>query len=427
MAYHAKLSPSGADRWMLCPGSVVLSEGIEDTSSDYAAEGTAAHFLAAECLRNGADPFELLGENITVDAEGECEFVERLEPGTTVFRITDEMVCTVSNYVEFVKVQAKGGALFVEQSVPIGGYTGEEGATGSADAIVITADGELQIHDLKYGMGKRVAAENNRQLQMYALGAIENFALAYDFTSVRLFIHQVRLSDAPDEWPVSLSELEEFGDRVRNSAAMIYVASTVSPESLPMYLAPGEAQCQWCRAKATCPKLAKFISDAIGSQFEDITQEAVEADVYQASTDELSVKMAAIPLIEMWIKDVRSRVNVALMSGIPVPGYKLVQGRQGDREWSDAAEAEAMLKNMRLKVEEMYDLKLISPTTAEKLAKAGADGKPAIGPRQWQKVRKMIIRKPGSLSVAPASDKREEVKPQQSKAEDFDDLDQDLT
>ena len=84
-----------------------------------------------------------------------------------------------------------------------------------------------------------------------------------------------------------------------------------------------------------------------------------------------------------------------------MPGFKLVQGRTGPRQWKDAAEAETMLKAMRLKVEEMYDLKLISPTTAEKLKKAGA-----IGPRQWTKVEALVTRSEGALSVAPEADPR---------------------
>ena len=56
---------------------------------------------------------------------------------------------------------------------------------------------------------------------------------------------------------------------------------------------------------------------------------------------------------------------------------------------------------MRLKVEEMYDLKLISPTNAEKLQKAAV-----IGPRQWTKVQDLIVRPDGKPTVAPESDKR---------------------
>ncbi|MRT32374.1 DUF2800 domain-containing protein, partial [Xylella fastidiosa subsp. multiplex] len=71
-----------------------------------------------------------------------------------------------------------------------------------------------------------------------------------------------------------------------------------------------------------------------------------------------------------------------LLSGQPVPGYKVVQGRQGARRWADMTAAEAMLKQLRLKFKDMYDVSLISPTTAEKLHQAGV-----IGDRQWRKLQ----------------------------------------
>jgi hypothetical protein len=111
--------------------------------------------------------------------------------------------------------------------------------------------------------------------------------------------------------------------------------------------------------------------------------------------------MDAISAIEDWCKAVRAKVEAELFAGRPVPGYKLVQGKKGNRQWTSKEEAEAMLKGFKLKVEEMYDLKLISPTSAEKLAKAAV-----IGPRQWPKLSAYITQAEGSPSVAPESDKR---------------------
>ena len=106
-------------------------------------------------------------------------------------------------------------------------------------------------------------------------------------------------------------------------------------------------------------------------------------------------------MVEDWCKAIRAEVERRLLAGVDIPGHKLVEGRRGARAWANAEEVEAALKAMRLKVEQMYDLKLISPTTAEKLAKAGA-----IGPRQWPKLQDMITQADGKPSVAPASDKR---------------------
>ena len=89
------------------------------------------------------------------------------------------------------------------------------------------------------------------------------------------------------------------------------------------------------------------------------------------------------------------------MAGDDVPGWKLVQGKKGARQWSDAKAAEEALKAMRLRQDQMYDMKLISPTSAEKLAKDEI-----IGKRQWPKVQELITQTEGRPHVAPATDSR---------------------
>lgn len=49
---HAICSPSGAVRWMTCPGSIREEARYPQTSSVYAEIGTAIHELAAQALIN---------------------------------------------------------------------------------------------------------------------------------------------------------------------------------------------------------------------------------------------------------------------------------------------------------------------------------------------------------------------------------------
>lgn len=91
---HAQLSPSSAERWITCPGSVALCRNLPDSSSSYADEGTAAHDLAAKCLESGKDAAEFIGE--TVDKG---------------FVVDSTMAGYVQQYVDFVRFLQKGAAL----------------------------------------------------------------------------------------------------------------------------------------------------------------------------------------------------------------------------------------------------------------------------------------------------------------------------
>jgi hypothetical protein len=129
-----------------------------------------------------------------------------------------------------------------------------------------------------------------------------------------------------------------------------------------------------------------------------------EARLTSASDEQLGLLGEAIDLVEGWAKAVRAELERRMLAGGAVPGFKLVKGREGIRKFSDPAEAETMMKSMRLKQDVMYDWTLISPTTAEKLH---ADG--IIGKKQWPKLKALIVRSEAGLSVAPAADKRPAV------------------
>ena len=332
--------------------------------------------------------------------------VIKCEEFTTRFEtiIDDERVVRANAYVQAIKHHAEGAVYMAcEQRVDISAITGEEGASGTTDAVIVTADRELQVHDLKDGYGA-VAAEGNRQLMLYALGLLDELTPFCTIERVRLFIHQPRLSHSALEWSVSLEDLEAFRAEVQKAAKTALIALDFKSNWMGRelsYLTPGEKQCQWCKAKADCPALAKFVQETVGADFDEIA----EADeiAFTADNDALAAKMAACNLIEDWIKAVRGKVESELFAGNTVPGYKLVQGKKGNRAWGDETEAEAMLKMMRLKVEEMYNLKLISPPQAEKIF--GEKGS-APSVKRWNKLQALITQKEGQPSVAPEADKR---------------------
>ncbi len=380
---HATRSPSGAHGWLVCGGWV-----SDPVGSVHADEGTAAHELASRALSTRSSPQVAVGGSIKV--------------GDRVFEIDADMAGHVQRYVDLVR--SVPGELLVEQRLPIGHVTLEEGAHGTSDAVILRDD-EIVVVDLKYGQGVEVHAEENPQLMLYALGALEAFGFSGDFKQVRCVISQPRLGHE-SEWTIDVPALQAWGETVRARSAQH--AAGVMP------IVPGEKQCRWCAKKATCEALAKYVRDQIGADFEDLTKADAAAPVAEKPTDALASALAAVDLVEDWCRAVRAESERRLLAGQPVPGFKLVLGRRGARAWTSAEQAEQMLKAFRLKDDQIYDRKVISPTTAEKLAKAEA-----IGKRQWPKLAALIVQPEGKPSVAPAADPRPPYEPPRAADSDF--------
>lgn len=425
---HSEWSPSGFKQIMLCPGSKVLQAGAPRSTSVYSSEGTAAHQLLTWALEQDLRAEDWLGDKIEADG--------------MVFVVDADMARHVQVAIDYVRdVQGDDGILLVDRRVHFGAYLGvpDDTAFGTLDVAVIRGDEVIAI-DLKYGMGVEVSAGNdqtidfgigdgnpaliarrpwpNPQLALYALGILAEVKDVADISRVRLAITQPRISVKPSEYDLSVEDLEAWAaGPAREAVGAARQALSVRDGHDRMvngetwrsaFLHPGDDQCRFCKAKATCPALRAEVADTvfIGSAATPEEFEVVNLNMPQPRDEFdddrwLPACLSKVDMIEDWCKAVRAEVERRLLAGETVPGFKLVSGKQGNRAWSDPAEAEAMLKSFRLKVEEMYDLKLISPTSAEKLVKAGS-----IGPRQWVKTEALVSRAPGKPHVAPISDPR---------------------
>jgi hypothetical protein len=402
---HALFSPSSAHTWIECKASTAAQIGQPDDSSEFADDGSASHELAKWCLDAGTDAAAYIGRVIAI--------------GDREFDVDDERAEYVQMYLDDIRSRKAAyeltGAtvqMLVEQRLSIEHITGEKGAKGTSDCVLIASwdDGraEICVIDLKYGRGVAVEAVRNYQGMIYAHAALHEHSDFFDFTNVRIVIHQVRLSEKPSEWEIEPAQLQQWIQYVAKPAAeqaMLYVESV---DFVPLALGdfvPGEKQCKFCKAKAVCPALAAHVEATIGADFETIVDNAEKqitggpevAELLDA--DALGRIYPALDLIDGWMKAVRGRIEHELLQGNAVPGLKLVQGRKGARKWSSTDEAEALLKSMRLKQDEMYQFKVISPTQAEKLLAKDS-------PRRWKKAEALIVQPNGSPSVAPESDKR---------------------
>lgn len=426
---HSLFSPSSAHKWMRCAGALAMEDGLPNTTNDAAEEGTAAHELAALALTDGVF-YTLAYKGRILNKEWEA---------------TEEMCEYVQVYVDAIRARVdeyyQAGAvrvtLLIEKRVTFAETIGIPNQSGTSDAIFLVewADGTalISVEDLKYGYGM-VFAQQNEQLMTYALAALEVYGLTANFTRARMVIHQPR-RDHVSEWECSVEELEAFAVEAKLAAhkALGILTSTQAVKAdtgkkrvdVPIqFLTPGKKQCQWCKRSGDCPALKKWVTEVVSSEFEDLTAanvltplEPIPGLSDDTRGEQLAGYLDAMPLLEIFCKGILSAAEAFMFGGGLIPGRKIVAGKKGRRKFRDEKEAEDLLKSMRLKQEEMYDFKLISPTTAEKLLKKDS-------PRRWKKLSELIVQKEGQPSIAEEADKREAIiiKPA---SDDFDVVDDD--
>lgn len=385
---HALLSPSSAARWMCCPASVVVTRDMPEDSSPYAIEGTCAHRLA-ELLLNGADGFP---------AEEAAKVISAgVDP--------DSLVEPVRVYVDYVR--SLGSEIVTEVSLDISLITKEPEARGTSDAVVFS-EGVLHVCDLKYGKGEPVSADGNPQLAIYAGAALAAFGFLGEIREVCMHIVQPRLNSI-SIWRVSVDELMAFLAGVTGAGArcLRLLDEYQDPDTVPAeFFQPCAKACRFCRNRGKCTALAYYALSAAGLDLPDYTRPTVDGP-------HLAWLLGKVDLISSWVKAVEKYALEALTAGVDVPGFKLVQGKAGNRKWTDESKAEKLLKAWKVPADFRYVKSLISPTQAEKLLKLKT-----LTDEQWDELCGYVSREPGKPTVVPASDKRPAISCRPA-AEDF--------
>ena len=186
---HALLSASASARWLQCTAAPQMEAKFPDTTSEFAREGTLAHSIAELKLR--AYAVEPMAKSTFTRHMNQLKKDELYQP---------EMDTHTETYLDYIKgillsYKTKPYTV-VEKRVDFSQYVPR--GFGTADCLIM-APNELHIVDFKYGKGVPVDANNNSQMRLYALGALNAYQLLYQFKTVHMHIVQPRIQNFSQE------------------------------------------------------------------------------------------------------------------------------------------------------------------------------------------------------------------------------------
>lgn len=367
---HSRIGASSMHRWAECPGSVKASEGMPNTSSKYAEEGTTAHDLAAKMI---------LGEDIT------SMMIAVTDPEDPRY-VSDEMIEAVEVYVDAFNKAKEGAAQFwVEERFDLSSL--HPGLFGTSDGIIYDAETKtLEVWDYKHGAGMGVEVENNPQLMYYGLGAL--LKTKVPVVNVKLVICQPRYphSEGPiRSFTVSSADIIEF------AADLIEFAKATEAKNAPR---KSGDHCKFCPAAPVCTTLHDQAVEAAKSDF------APSDEKYDPV--KLSATLEKLPAIKAWVKSLEAFAFAEAERGRIPPGFKLVPKR-ATRDWRDpeSARAAIALELGLTSVEISKPAVLRSPAQIEALLKSKEDKK---------FLESLVVKESSGNKLVPEGAKGEPVK-----------------
>jgi hypothetical protein len=337
---HSLISPSRASRWSACPASVRLGMAYKDTTNHMAQRGTDIHQLGEMLLK---------GEKIV-----EGRSVIRDYDKKSMFYANRAMLGEARAYAQYVRslMTEPDAELIAEAKVDI---IPQYDLSGHIDATVINGN-TLHIIDLKTGRGA-VKAEENLQMQLYALGTLDEHEMFYDFDKVVLHIVQDNaMIHNTNSWETTPEDLEDFREWITERARLALQEDSECK--------PSNSACQWCPHAPKCDALFKTASDAL--EFVDLdSEETVVGSSIMASMGEVLNFMKKRKLVELAFKAYESRITDEIKAGGEVAGYKIIKTAKR-KVWVNETEAFDKLKTWE-KLDEIAPRKLVTPTQAIKL------------------------------------------------------------
>ena len=423
MAFHAKLSPSSAHRWMNCAGSVKLIGDEPNAAGMPAMMGTAAHKVIETMIQNNeTDASAYHGFIILVQKVGleETEIYASDDPtamkpreGWFAFVCDDTMVSGVQMFideVERVKETLLFPEVYAERFLDMSWLDFRLG--GTADVTLVEEFSWIDLFDYKNGR-VIVEVEDNEQMKNYAVGLLHEHP---DCVGVR--VHLIQPNAQHEDGAIRV--VKYTADEIRLFEIVLKsAAEATTPSNAPRRA--GE-WCTYCPANTRCPEfdeLAKreALADFAEDPFELPVPEHVTEDddglglgpeEYAdegAYLEALARKARWIPVLDAWMRSIRANIMSALINKQVVPGWKLVRGKTNRAYLNDEDSTVQYMVESGIPFEFLYAKpKLKSPAQIEK------SPVPGMNKKAIKEIVAPLVHKPeGRLTIALDTDPREAV------------------
>lgn len=365
MGKHALLSPSSSSRWLSCPPSLRLGQHYEDTTSSYAAEGTEAHTLGEYKLKT------LLG-------------MKAKDPTANLEYYNEEMEECAENYATYIlelfegaKAKCSDPLILIEERLDISKYA--EGSFGTGDCIIVS-DGTLHVVDYKHGTGIFVDANDNSQMMIYGLGALELFDGIYDIKTVAMTIYQPRRNNI-STFTLSKDELYKWANEVLKPTAKLALK--------------GEGDfkcgdwCTFCKIKHECQARADYNLELAKHEFR-LPPLLEDGDIEEI--------LEKIDELTSWASNIKEYALTRALQGKQWSGFKLVEGRSNRKYISE----EKVIEVVKSSGFDPYEHKIKGITAMEK----------TLGKSKFSELLANLVEKPkGKPTLVPESDKRSAINP----------------
>lgn len=326
---HAVLSASSSHRWLHCNPSARLELEFEDRETSAASEGTAAHALCEHKLKR----------RLKLRSDRPVSHWDN-----------DEMEQYTDEYVDFVMEQVirerrrdENTQVLIEQRLDFSCFVPDGFGTGDC---LIVSKGRLHIIDFKYGQGVLVEAEDNPQMKLYALGALEQFGEQYQIKKVKMTIFQPRRENV-STWETTAFKLKTWAKK------------DLKPKAERAFKGEGEycpgEWCLFCKAAVKCRARAE----------DKLRLAQTEFQLPPLLTDsEIEQVLAKLPDLKKWADEIQEYALQAALGGKEWSGFKLVEGRSVRKYTDEGAVAQAA---KAAGYSDIYKQSLISITEMERL------------------------------------------------------------